>query len=89
MRWVCSLVSDNLIKDGGLSFLRTGHSHEDIDQVFGQCADFVRRKLPTALSSADLQAGLNIFLEKLDRPFEPDRCCYKLDDARQWTPGFE
>lgn len=89
MRWVCSLVSDNLIKDGGLSFLRTGHSHEDIDQVFGQCADFVRRKLPTALSSADLQAGLNIFLEKLDRPFEPDRGCYKLDDARHWTPGFE
>ena len=88
MRWMSALVSESVIKDGCFSFLRSGHSHEDIDQIFGQCAEWVRRKLPVAQSSADFVSSVNVFLQQLDRPHDLQRACYKLDQTRDWCLGF-
>lgn len=88
MRWASTLVSDHLVKETCLSFLRTGHSHEDVDQIFGQAADWIRRRLPRAESSDDVVDSLNDFLRQLDRPHEPIRRCLKLDATRDWCLGF-
>ena len=87
MRWLSALISDNIIKEAQMTFLRSGHSHEDVDQVFGHCADWVRRKLPVALTSEDFVRSINEFLKQLDRPHDPSRHCYKLDQTRDWFLG--
>ena len=87
MRWMSVLVSDNIIKEGVFCFLRSGHSHEDVDQCFGQCSDWIKRRVPTAQTSDDFVAGINAFLQKIDRPHEIQRACYKLDRTRDWSLG--
>ena len=87
MRWMAALISDNIIKEGVFSFLRSGHSHEDIDQVFGQCSDWVKRRVPTAQTSDDFVSGINAFLQKMERPHEIQRACFKLDRTRDWSLG--
>ncbi|CAK9061755.1 unnamed protein product [Durusdinium trenchii] len=84
MRYVASLVSDGVIGSGRLSFLRTGHSHEDIDQLFGRVASFIKLKVRTALTSSDFVHALEEFTRQLDRPFEPQRFVVKLDSIRDW-----
>ena len=84
MRWAASLVSDHRVGELTLSFLRSGHSHEDVDQTFGYAADYIRRRLPRAETSDDVVAGLSDCLASMDRPHEPLRRCYKLDRTRDW-----
>lgn len=84
MRWAASLVSDHRVKEINLSFLRSGHSHEDLDQCFGQAADWIRRRLHRAESSDEVVACLNDWLGHVDRPHEAFRRCYKLDSTRDW-----
>lgn len=84
LRWGASLVSDHRVRDITFSFLRSGHSHEDVDQCFGYAADWIRRKLPRAESSDDVVESLSDCLAKMDRPHEPIRRCYKLDGTRDW-----
>lgn len=85
MRWASAIVSDCVAKEVILSFLRTGHSHEDVDQAFGQAADWIRRRLPRAECSDDVVRSLNDFLTQMDRPHERQRQCFKLDRTRNWT----
>ena len=73
-----------MIGSGRLSFLRTGHSHEDIDQLFGRVASFIKLKVRTALTSSDFVHALEEFTRQLDRPFEPQRFVVKLDSIRDW-----
>lgn len=87
MRYVASLVSDNVIGSGRLSFLRTGHSHEDIDQVFGRLSTWVRNNIRSAATSADFVDGIREFCNKVERPHEPNRYTIKLDRVRDWCPG--
>ena len=84
MRLMSSLVSDSVIQSGRLSFLRTGHSHEDIDQLFGQLAAYVRNNIRVALTSSDFITGLEHFCKSVDRPYEPVRFVKKLDHTRDW-----
>lgn len=84
MRWASSLVSDHRCQEICMSFLRSGHSHEDIDQVFGSAADWIRRRLPRAESSEDVVTSLQGFLASLERPHEGHRRCFKLDGTRDW-----
>lgn len=64
--------------------MRRGHSHEDVDQVFGGAADWICRRLPRAETSDDVVASLNNSLQQLERLREPQRRCIKLDATRDW-----
>jgi hypothetical protein len=63
MRWCIFLVMNKIFRSATMAFLRKGHTHEDIDAVFGQLAleiqnskfnsveeicDILMRKLTTA-----------------------------------------
>ncbi|CAE7814351.1 unnamed protein product [Symbiodinium sp. CCMP2456] len=44
MAWLCLLVCLRVFRYTLANFLRTGHSHEDIDQVFSQQSAFISRQ---------------------------------------------
>ena len=85
MRMMAALTSDGIIGEGQLSFLRTGHSHEDVDQLFGRIADYVKTHLRSAQSSSDVVECLESFVKQVDRPFERKRFVVKLDATRNWS----
>ena len=84
MRFVAALVSDQIISAGRLSFLRSGHSHEDIDQLFGSVSSYFKNHVRTALTSHDFVIALQEFCRQLNRPHEPRRFVVKLDRTRDW-----
>lgn len=83
LRWLCGQVSASLLSSAECNFLRSGHSHEDIDQMFGSLACYLRR-VRHCETSQDLVQHCQAFLDKLDRKFEPQKFAVKLDGTRDW-----
>ena len=83
-RYAAGLVSAGVVKSVRVSCLRTGHSHEDIDQLFGQIAAHLKG-LRSGLTSTDFLESLADFSRrKMQRPFEADKYVFKLDSVREW-----
>lgn len=83
-RWCAGAVSSGCVRSLSVSSLRSGHSHEDIDQLFGQIASYLK-KLRCRLTSSDFVESLTEFSQThMQRPFEKDRYVYKLDNVRDW-----
>ena len=53
-----------------MAALRSGHSHEDIDQCFGRLASWMQKK-PYALEPSDFVPLINDFLKESDFPLSP------------------
>ena len=69
-----------------LRTLRTGHSHEDIDQLLGVLAKFLATKVRTASEPSDFVAAINTWMTtSLKRPHDARRYCVYLDQARDWN----
>ena len=78
-----------ILREATMSSLRTGHSHEDVDQVFGRLAAFM---VPhTAQSPRDFVDIIQSFLQQADFPFEPPahRRAFKIDQTRDWSIDFD
>ena len=59
-RWAAHLVLNGIFRSANLSFLRKGHTHEDLDAIFGQLA------LEVAHSSFDSVADvIDVLMRKL------------------------
>ena len=84
LRFFSSLISSSKLFAVYLECLRTGHSHEDIDQLFGVLArHLVRvRDVPTSDHFVD---SINEFLRGFKREHEKHRACFKLDQVRDWS----
>eukprot|EP00438_Fugacium_kawagutii_P009201 Skav234293 [mRNA] locus=scaffold2271:187829:189208:+ [translate_table: standard] len=68
-------------------FLRSGHSHEDIDQQHGQMASWTANRLGAAETVDDFingPNGLREFLTCLSRPYERGRHVLFFDEMRNW-----
>lgn len=87
LRYLAMMVSNGIVKSARLACLTSGHSHEDIDQLFGSLAMFLVRKCRVASTPLDFKECLELFLSKLPRPHEPDRWVIKLDAVRDWNHG--
>ena len=71
-----------------LSFLESGHSHEDIDQSFSTLSNLIegRREIHTPDQFVTV---LDSFLQDQSvRPFEEERYVCKVDTVRDWTLEF-
>ncbi|CAL1128171.1 unnamed protein product [Cladocopium goreaui] len=86
LAFLASLVAKGIIRESGLSSLRSGHSHEDIDQVFGRLSSFMVRHGHGSQTTEDFRALIERFLKEAEFPFEPParRRCIKLDQTRDW-----
>ncbi|CAK9118156.1 unnamed protein product [Durusdinium trenchii] len=85
-RWCSAMTSRGIFSSCVMACLRTGHSHEDIDQAFGRLACWMQKK-PTALRPEDFVPLINQFLEESPFPYEPFRLAFELNRVRDWTFG--
>ena len=83
LRFLTAQVSCGRLHSAALSFLRTGHSHEDVDQLFGQLAQYLLR-VRTAETADEVVQHVQAFLDTCPRPYEPKRYAVKLDATRDW-----
>ena len=68
-----------------LRHLRSGHSHEDIDQIFGRLAAHMSKHARHATGPHDFRSIIQDWLDsKLDRPHELGRHAVILDQCRDW-----
>lgn len=80
--WCLMLVILGAVRFSSLGFLRTSHSHEDIDQAFGQVARLLMGKV---ISSADeLVAILNDAVTSESRIRGSSAEASKLDEVANW-----
>lgn len=79
-----SIIS-GLIRGARMCQLRTGHSHEDVDQIFGQLASHLSRKARRASGPHDFRDIIQHWLDHvLVRPHERERVAVVLDQCRDW-----
>ena len=85
LRFLCFLTANRIVDRASLRCLRTGHSHEDVDQVFGQLAGHLVNRVRVANTPDDFASAIRVFVEdKLKRAHEAKRYCFKIDQVRDW-----
>ncbi|CAE7297739.1 unnamed protein product [Symbiodinium sp. CCMP2592] len=84
LRWLSGLVSAGVIRSGSVRCLRTGHSHEDIDQLFGTLSRHLASRVKSALTIADFCLHIRNFLGALKRPSEKVSRVVQVDQTRDW-----
>ena len=72
------------MRECSLRCLRSGHSHEDIDQLFGVVATHLARKGRHCQTADDLVKVIDDIIQSMPRPHESLRFTKKLDGARDW-----
>ena len=68
-----------------LKFLMSGHSHEDIDQMFSMFANVIEQNKDLHTPADFVQLLRHYFEDKDVRPNEPHRFVEKVDIARHWN----
>lgn len=89
LRMLAALTSHRLVQGATLHNLRSGHSHEDIDQTFGSAALFLVRHARRVETPDQFVSVMQKFCATAHRPFEPDRLVVKLDQHRDWIFGVD
>ena len=82
------LTGTNGVAPATQNFLRTGHTHEGIDQLVGELGQWARKRLCRAGTIDDFVKSCQSFLEDLHRPHEPLREVVHLDQIRNWKTFF-
>ena len=84
LRWCVSQVSSGNLASVTCQFLRTGHTHEDIDQQFGRVGRWMQRHrdIQTPNEVADV---ISKFLVEAKMPFEPVKEVVRMDTVRDWS----
>ena len=85
LRWAATQVSASNIRSFVAQFLRSGHTHEDVDQGFAALSKHLLqvRQLHTP---EDAARCIQSFLDKTKLfRFEPERKVCIMDEVRDWT----
>lgn len=77
------LVGCGLLHAAYCNFLRSGHTHEDIDMTFASLARHIAKQLCLQVIDA-FASVIQYWLEKLPRPYEAGRFVCRLDRVRNW-----
>ena len=83
--WVCA----GLLGMVTVNFLRTGHTHEDIDMIFAALAKYIWRNLHVLETVRDFQAGISNWLRDFKRPYEASRSVFRFFKVRDWKEWGE
>ncbi|CAK9111173.1 FO synthase subunit 1, partial [Durusdinium trenchii] len=84
LRLLAALTLHGVIHGASLRNLRSGHSHEDIDQVFGSLALFLVKQGKDVQTPDGFVSIIKRFAETAHRPHESDRRVILLDQHRDW-----
>lgn len=86
LRWCVSQVSAGNLARITCQFLRSGHTHEDIDQQFGRLGKFMQ-KFRDIQTPNDIAEIIRQHLDVSKLPFETERIVVQMDTVRDWTLG--
>ena len=86
LRWAAAQVSCKNLESASFRFLRTGHSHEDVDQCFGRLARHLSR-VQKVQTPSELLGHIAECANAMHRPHEEKRFAIKMDETRDWTFG--
>ena len=87
MRWAALQTSCSNLKSVSVRFLRSGHSHEDVDQAFGRLARHLSR-LKVAQEPDDFLDSIKQFASGMGRPHEAHSYVTIMAQTRDWTLRF-
>ena len=87
MRWLICQVSCSNIKSASLRYLRTGHSHEDVDQCFGRLAKHLAR-VRNIETPQDFVRIVKSFADNMRRPHESASYVVSMNSTRDWRFGM-
>lgn len=81
--WTCL----KKVAGGQLSFLSSGHSHEDIDGMFNLLRSWIENHQELHTPRAFQESFQKFFEDTSRRPHEPDRQVLMMTKFRDWTLG--
>ena len=84
VRAAAFLVGSHRCRSFSMKFLQSGHSHEDIDQMFSMFANVIEQHRELHTPFAFLTLLRNYFSDPDVRPNEPERYVTKVDVVRHW-----
>ena len=85
LRLLGGLVNSHKIKRAELRTLESGHSHEDLDQVFSVLSSHLAT-VPEMWTPTDYQRSIQRWLETPSvRPTEPRKFVHLINQVRSWT----
>lgn len=87
LRWASLQVSAGNVRSLSIRFLRSGHSHEDVDQCFGRLARHLS-KLKKAECPLDFARSIAQFANSMHRPHEDGRYTVIMNGTRDWNLFF-
>lgn len=88
LRLLSALVGSRRIAACSLNMLQSGHSHEDIDQIFSGLATWIMAEQELS-GPEDIQASIERWMAQPSlRPLEPVKRVMKVDQNRAWLPGL-
>ena len=88
LRWMTGQVFGKNIDKIQATYLRSGHTHEDVDATFSQLSKHLI-KCRDLQTPADVKESITAFLSQAKMPFEGERHCVFLNDPRDWTLSFK
>ena len=86
VRWMIGQVFSKNIDRIQASYLRSGHTHGDVDQCFGQLSKYLL-KCRDLQTPDDVKTAITGFLSQCKMPFEGERHCVFLNEPRDWYLG--
>lgn len=87
MRFLSALTSHKICQSTSMGHLRSGHSHDDVDQMFSSCALHLVRYSKLAETPSDFVHTIQSFVDGLPRPHERHRLVFPVDQHRDWLNG--
>ena len=89
LRMLATQIANHALLGAQISYLQSGHSHEDIDCFFSLTSSWLQR-FQMLENISDFQSCLQEFLaNKTVRVHEPHREVVVFDQFRDWLLGFE
>lgn len=87
LRRACAQVSSKNVKSITCQYLRSGHTHEDVDQLFGLLSKYLLR-IRQMQTPSDVVETIQGFLANTKLPFAGERLVYQMDSVRDWIFGL-
>lgn len=83
VRWQAAQVVSKNIDRITAAYLRSGHTHEDIDQCFGSLSKWLLR-CRDLQDPMDVQNAIMAFLSQAKMPYEGEQHCVFINSPRDW-----
>ena len=88
MRMAALMASNHLVHSSSVTFLESGHSHEDIDAFFSNVSEYLNGVTEIETADGFVQRVQNFLDRPGTRPTEPVKEAFMLQKCHNWRLGL-